>query len=294
MRPDTSYLLKTSFVLACFFVCTANKTATTAPAAKLYNADLIDKVIEKAYTYFERKTPYKWGGEKYTGIDCSGLTYLSFREAGIQIPRNSAMQAAFRDGKFIPKDQLRRGDLLFFDGNSDGRIDHVGLAISGSGANVRFIHSSSTNRGVAINRLSESYWRNRYKSDSGKRMFTNADGTGEKEEIIPMISYQNTNKIPGRYPTTAKRRLHAEDLRDLSNRELKIMKNEIYARYGYVFHVNPAMVSHFERQSWYKALPKTTRDAGYLYVHYLNRNEQYNVQLVQEWLERKKKSRKSL
>lgn len=293
MRSDTSYFLKPSFLLAWLLVCTANKTATTAPAARMYDADLIDKVIEKAYSYYESKTPYKWGGEAYSGIDCSGLTYLSFRAAGIQIPRNSAMQAAYRDGKYIPKDKLRRGDLLFFDSNSDGRVDHVGLAISGSGSNVRFIHSSSTNRGVAINRLSESYWRNRYKSDVGKRLFNHADGSEENEELLPILSY-NADNVPGKYPQTALKKLRAEDLQNLSNRELKIMKNEVYARYGYEFHVNPAMVSHFQKQAWYQQVPKTTQDAGYLYVHALNRNEQYNVTLLQKWLERKQRTRESL
>jgi hypothetical protein len=209
----------------------------------MYDADLIDKVIDKAYTYYKPKTPYKWGGESYRGIDCSGLMMVSFRAAGIRIPRNSAMQAAYREGKFVPKDKLRRGDLLFFDSNSDGRVDHVGLAISGSGANVRFIHSSSTNGGVAINRLSESYWRNRYKSDVGKRLF--AGGSSDSEEVLPVITYTRPKDVPGRYPHTSLRRLGANDLRDKSSRELKIMKNEIYARYGYEFHVNPAMVRHF-------------------------------------------------
>lgn len=298
MQYDTTKLLKPSFLLVCLTVLSSMQASSVAPtnltpnAARLYDANLIDKVIEKAYSYHKPKTPYRWGGEAYSGIDCSGLTHLSFRAAGITIPRNSAMQAAYSEGTYVPRDQLRRGDLIFFDSNKDGYVDHVGLVISGKGANVRFIHSSSTNRGVAINRLSESHWRGKYKSDVGKRMFRGSGNSDyEAEPAFKPIVYARPEDVPGRYPQTALRNLRARDIDELSNRELKIMKNEVYARHGYVFHVNPAMVKHFARQSWYKRSRKTTKDAGFLFVHALNDHEQFNVLLLQKWLETKDDNR---
>lgn len=292
MQYDTTYYLRASLVLVCLAVCSSMQAKPLAPttlnpnAGRLYKASLIDKVIDKAFTYYKPKTPYRWGGESYSGIDCSGLTHLSFRAAGISIPRNSAMQAAYHEGTYVPRDQLRRGDLVFFDSNKDGYVDHVGLVISGKGANVRFIHSSSTNRGVAINRLSESHWRSKYKSDSGKRMFRGTASEGNEYEYKPIV-YARPEDVPGRYPQTALRKLNARDLDEKSNRELKIMKNEIYARHGYVFHVNPAMVRYFDKQSWYKKVPKSTQDAGFLFSHSLNENERFNVLLLQKWLETK-------
>ena len=62
--------------------------------------------------------------------------------------------------------------------------------------------------------------------------------------------------------------------------EIKIMKNEIYAQYGYQFHQNGSMIHYFNKQSWYKDLPKTTVDAGYIYGHFMTHTEKHNVKLL--------------
>lgn len=59
------------------------------------------------------------------------------------------------------------------------------------------------------------------------------------------------NQVPGRYPQTSTRALRGDDLLNLSCGELKIMRNEIFARHGFIFKT-PDMRDYFARQPWYR------------------------------------------
>lgn len=71
--------------------------------------------------------PYKWGATGPDAFDCSGLTMMAYRAAGISIPRTSQEQWAF--GRKIPAAQAEPGDLVFYEG-ADGTSaapGHVGI-----------------------------------------------------------------------------------------------------------------------------------------------------------------------
>jgi cell wall-associated NlpC family hydrolase len=73
-------------------------------------------------------SPYIWGGRIPSGIDCSGLTQLSYKIHGIKIPRDSRQQSEIGETvSFI--NETRPGDLVFFD-NEKGIITHVGMIFS--------------------------------------------------------------------------------------------------------------------------------------------------------------------
>jgi cell wall-associated NlpC family hydrolase len=90
--------------------------------------------------------PYQFGATGPDAFDCSGLTMMAYRAAGITLPRTSQQQWAF--GKQIPPGQVQPGDLVFFAG-ADGTMTapgHVGIVIS----NGYMIDSPTTGMNIQV------------------------------------------------------------------------------------------------------------------------------------------------
>ncbi len=94
------------------------------------------------------------------------------------------------------------------------------------------------------------------------------------EPPIPSPATTQT-QVPGQYPEASTRYLNDSDLEKKSTKELKIMRNEIFARHGYLFEPGD-MKDYFTKQSWYQ--PKSA-DVGSL----LSPIEQANIQRIKEY-----------
>ena len=55
--------------------------------------------ISAAYSY--TGVPYVWAGESYGGVDCSGLTMLAWRAAGVYLTHSSRVQ--YGQGSQVPQ-----------------------------------------------------------------------------------------------------------------------------------------------------------------------------------------------
>ena len=102
---------------------------------------------------------YKYGGTTRAGYDCSGLMYTVFNSENIVLPRNSYQQSKIGVVLNQKRDQIQKGDLVFFKTNKSNQINHVGIVIEVSDEEIKFIHSS-TSKGVIISSTKEPYYKN--------------------------------------------------------------------------------------------------------------------------------------
>lgn len=116
-----------------------------------------DQLLDYAREYIGVR--YRYGGNNpREGFDCSGFACFVFREVGVQLPRVSADMS--KVGRYVGKNELRKGDLVFFATGSSRRINHVGIVIE-TKPEVLMIHSS-TSRGIRIDDINSQYYRRRY------------------------------------------------------------------------------------------------------------------------------------
>lgn len=107
--------------------------------------DLREK-LTKAILLYEG-THYRWGGKSPMGIDCSGLCSMAYMLCGIIIYRDASIKEGFCL-RSISMDDIKPGDLLFFDG-------HVAMYLGGE--RKLYIHSTAKagSDGVDYNSLDE-------------------------------------------------------------------------------------------------------------------------------------------
>ncbi|MDR1761785.1 MAG: YARHG domain-containing protein [Bacteroidales bacterium] len=71
-------------------------------------------------------------------------------------------------------------------------------------------------------------------------------------EFGPVFPDEEGVYLVGTYPFVSKRILTEQELETYSLDELKIMRNEIFARYGFTFQKGGEMEKYFCEQKWYK------------------------------------------
>ena len=124
-------------------------------------SDFTPQITEREKLLFEIikyiDTPYKYGGIDYNGIDCSAFTQNVFsNSAEIDLPRTANQQFKIGD-KIQNENELKFGDLVFFNTTKRSYPGHVGIYV---GENL-FAHASRT-LGVTISSLSEEYYSRRF------------------------------------------------------------------------------------------------------------------------------------
>jgi lipoprotein Spr len=119
--------------------------------AYAYSSSKANSIIATAKRYMH--TPYKFGAPSGTSrvFDCSTFTQYVFAKYGVHLPRTSKQQS--HAGSYVPKSQLKPGDLVFF----YSPIHHVGIYIGGG----KMLHTYGK-PGVTISNMNNSFWKSHY------------------------------------------------------------------------------------------------------------------------------------
>ena len=103
------------------------------------------------------ETGYRFGGKNPdAGLDCSGMVSYVFDKAADVRLTGSAADLAKR-GKIIPADELRPGDLVFFN-TRNSPYSHVGIYI-GDG---RFVHAPNSRGKIRTESLKNGWFAARF------------------------------------------------------------------------------------------------------------------------------------
>ncbi|PLX86173.1 MAG: hydrolase [Desulfuromonas sp.] len=146
--------LQNQGVIGPFFIVSPEDYAVTQLSASSQQ-EMRQELVRTARRFLG--TPYRWGGEDVgNGFDCSGLTMVSYRLNGLNLPRNSRSQ--FQSGRWVAKKNLQPGDLVFFATKGGKRVTHVGMYVGKD----RFIHAPRTGQTVRIELLSNRFFAKAY------------------------------------------------------------------------------------------------------------------------------------
>ena len=133
-----------------------SKIVANIEKLKTFNVALTprEKILLEVIKFLD--TPYQYGGNTGDGIDCSAFTGLVYKNSlAIDLPRSSRDQ--YKVGDSVDKDELKFGDLLFFNTTRRSKPGHVGIFI---GEN-QFVHASRK-LGVTVSSLEDAYYKKRY------------------------------------------------------------------------------------------------------------------------------------
>jgi cell wall-associated NlpC family hydrolase len=98
-------------------------------------------------------SPYVWGGSSPRGgFDCSGFVWYVARQLNKPISRGLFGQ--YNSGSHPSRDDLKAGDLVFFQNTFAPGLSHNGIYIG----NGKFVNAADESSGVTISNLNTGYW----------------------------------------------------------------------------------------------------------------------------------------
>lgn len=127
---------------------------------------MIDDLLKEAQKHIGKR--YVHGAKGPNAFDCSGFSSYVYKQFGYKI--SPASRAQYNEGVAVAREDLRKGDLVFFTSRSSGKaVGHVGIVMDNdrNTGKITFIHASI--KGVRINEI-EGYYQNRYVG--GRRIIT--------------------------------------------------------------------------------------------------------------------------
>ncbi len=185
------FLLLLIIFIACPFVSIVpmkNTGSNKIISVKKSDAEppkIVDMIIKYGETFIGK--PYKYNIKNYGALDCSRFVAYAFQKYGYRIPHSPG--AIFSACDKISLSQVRKGDLLFFEGRRLGssRIGHVSMVVEVGDNSIKMLHSSS--RGILIDELlNKEYYQKRLLKVGRYNFEKTEPGELEKENSPDIIS----------------------------------------------------------------------------------------------------------
>lgn len=166
-------------------------------------------VTETAKSYMN-KVKYVFGADNIPGGvgDCSAFTQYVFKQNGFTIGRTTLEQV--KKGTEVKKEDLKSGDLIFFQNTYRNGVSHVGIYIG----NNQFIHNSKSNGAVKAELAGyfTTHWHSGRRIAGASSLGLGSSGNGSGENI-PIGSGQietnsrlvYVNKITKKYKKPVKK-----------------------------------------------------------------------------------------
>ena len=121
---------------------------------------------------FDSPAPSAFGGQPGPGFDCSGISWWALRRddggyweispprpyEGWSLPERTSAQMARMTKEKLRYRDLLPGDLMFYDGDGDGTVDHVDVYVG----NGWSLDSSSSIAGVTLMWVETGWYRQHF------------------------------------------------------------------------------------------------------------------------------------
>lgn len=168
-------------------------TASSAPPESSLVRQVRDTASDMVITAMNfLGVPYKRGGSSQDdGFDCSGFTRHIFEMSlGLVLPRRADDQAGAPGLLQIARDDLKPGDLVFFN-TLKRTFSHVGIYI-GEG---KFIHSPRTGGAVRVEDMRFAYWNTRFTGARRVDAPGEADAQASKAAPLATVNSSTANTL---------------------------------------------------------------------------------------------------
>lgn len=121
----------------------------------LIEKNISEAALDKALTKIG--SPYVWGATGPNAFDCSGLIKWAYGQVGYsQMKRTTRDQV--KTGQIISRENVQRGDLIFFDNQGDGTTNHVGIYLGRDESGIdMMLHAPMPGKNVETRSV---YWDN--------------------------------------------------------------------------------------------------------------------------------------
>lgn len=136
----------------------AKREVASANELSTESSKMINDLLTEAHKHIGK--PYVHGAKGPSRFDCSGFSSYVYKQFGYNL--SPASRAQYTQGVKVERNDLRKGDLVFFTSRSSGgNVGHVGIVVSADNktGKFKFIHASI--KGVKVSDF-EGYYVPRY------------------------------------------------------------------------------------------------------------------------------------